>query len=258
MIAMNSPPDGFVNRPGGFLCLKKGKCHYLTSWRNSYLTPVSEGMGGSSAIQIQSTPLDSGYFLQTIPINLPYTETYVLSGWAKADALPANQERHYTAKLFTLKAEVYYSDGVKEDFFLPFSAEIDGEWQFASRVIVPSRKYNVTKILVICAYHYNVGDALFDNISLVREPAQTMTYDTNGYLTSVATPGVGADTNTYSNGNLTKVQTPGSGTYTYTYDSNHNVLTASNGQVKQTYTYDAAGLYSRSSSAKNGATGTSR
>ncbi|MBQ5865475.1 MAG: hypothetical protein IIW56_02205 [Oscillospiraceae bacterium] len=215
----------------------------VTGWTagtNNVTINTNEGIGITKAAAIASTPLVQGYLYQDIPLNLPYTQTYVLSGWANADALPSNQPMHPDVKRFALRAELYYANGTKQDVYLPFSAEIDGEWQFASSVIVPKEDSDVTKIRLYCVYHYNVGTALFDNISLVREPAQTMKYDDNGYLVSVATDGISEDVNTYDGGNLIQTVTQGSGTFDYTYE-NHNLKTATNGVITQTNTYNTMG-----------------
>lgn len=230
--------------PGNVNLLANGSLESSTGWnvKTPDTTSVkSGGLGGTKAMGMDIDPTSNGYIVQTVPVNLPYTETYVLSGWAKATALPNNQPQLPKTKLFTLKAELYYTDGTCDEFFLPFSAEIDNEWQFASMVLVPTKKQTVTKILVLCCYFQNTGLALFDNISLVREPAQTMKYDSNGYLVSVATDGISEDVNTYSGGNLIQTVTSGSGTFNYTYDSAHNLTKATNSVVTQTNTYNTRG-----------------
>lgn len=55
-------------------------------------------------------------------------------------------------------------------------------------IIVPkSPSKTVTSVTVRCEYGYNNGDALFDELSLTRQAAQTYTYDTNGNLKKVGT-----------------------------------------------------------------------
>ena len=101
----------------------------------------------------------------------------------------------------------------------------------------------VSSIQVLCAYEKNANTAWFDDLSLVREAAQTMRYDEEGNLESAATTGIKAETDTYENGNLIKSVTGGYGTYTYTYDSTHeHRLTAvTNDVVTQTMGYDQSG-----------------
>ena len=67
----------------------------------------------------------------------------------------------------------------------------------------------VSSIKVLCAYEKNANTAWFDDLSLVREAAQTMRYDEEGNLESAATTGIKAETDTYENGNLIKSVTVG-------------------------------------------------
>ena len=55
---------------------------------------------------------------QTINVNLPGTETYVLSGWAKADSVPLNNPNQRT---FQITATFTYSDGSTDNAQNPFS-----------------------------------------------------------------------------------------------------------------------------------------
>ena len=55
-------------------------------------------------------------------------------------------------------------------------------------IIVPkSPSKTVANVTVRCEYGYNNGDALFDELSLTRQAAQTYTYDANGNLKKVGT-----------------------------------------------------------------------
>lgn len=71
---------------------------------------------------------------------------------------------------------------------------------------MPKRDDAVIKtIRVVCAYERNVNEAFFDNISLVREVAQTMKYDKDGNLVSVKSTGNSEESSVFENGNLTKL-----------------------------------------------------
>ena len=59
----------------------------------------------------------------------------------------------------------------------------------------------MASVKVLCAYEKNANTAWFDDLSLVREAAQTMRYDEEGNLESAATTGIKAETDTYENGN---------------------------------------------------------
>ena len=146
-----------------------------------------------------------------------------------------------TWKEFGLRAIVTYSDGSTEYNYVPFNSDVT-QWQFSSLTIVPKKATTkVATIEVQCVYDKNDNEAYFDNLSLVKEAAQTMAYDENGNLESVQASGSEGESAEYEDGNLTSVTTGGSGTFTYTYDDKDNVVTASNGIVKESYTRDSYG-----------------
>ena len=187
---------------------------------------------------------------QNVKLNLPGTETYVLSGWGWADSVPDNDSaqtnENYagdTTKSFGLRATVRYTDGTEEHHYVPFSPDVK-QWQFASVTVVPKEPTKtVGYIQVVCAYEKNANEAWFDKLSLVREAAQSMRYDDEGNLISVTTTGMDEQTATYDNGNLLEAYTGGSGKYTYEYDETykHRVTSATEDALKQKYTYDGNG-----------------
>ena len=190
-------------------------------------------------------------------------KTYVLSGWAKANAVPDNEEKaegedaaaRDMHKQFGLRAIVQYADGSKEYHYVPFSPDVK-EWQYASLAIVPKKPgTQVKSIRVVCAYERNGNIAYFDNLSLTQEPAQTMKYDKDGKLVSVKSTGNEEETGQYENGNLKELVTGGNGTYRYDYDENYNLTSVTNDYVKDTLTHDGMGntLTSTLESAKTSA-----
>ena len=196
---------------------------------------------------------------QTIPINKPATDTYLLSGWgasyAAADnetALTDSTAENNSKRYFGLIARCNYSDGTKEYFYMPFNDDYP-LWQYASCVIAPkeaNQSKTLSSITVILAYDGNFNDkefysgAAFDNISLRQEPCNTYTYDSEGNLTAVNA--AGSDSNfTYSAGNkLTEAKTKANGTYTYKYENsnnNHLVTEITNDNVSMNIIYDKYG-----------------
>ena len=198
-------------------------------WTLSSAAQVTQG-----AIRITGSPNNAAANAsQTVAINLPSTETYVLSGWVTADAVPDTANTAYdpaedTNKQCGLRAEIRYTDGTEEFHYVPFNTDLSTK-QFVSYTIVPNPKNyqgvavvkTVKEIVITCAYESNANVAVFDNISLVREISQTMEYDANGNLKSVTTSGLDVDINTYSGGNLIKTVTGSQGVYKYTYDSTY-------------------------------------
>ena len=208
------------------------------------------GVAGSSrSLKITGDPLSaSTNAYQDITLNLPGTQTYVLSGWARANAVPDDPSEldnpNDVTKKCGLRATITYSDGATEGHYVAFNSDISNQWQFTSISIVPKQPAKtVQKIRVTLAYEGNANDCYFDNIALLREVAQTMKYDTNGKLVSVTSTGLDKDENTYSGGNLIKTVTGGNGTFTYTYDTTytHRLKSVSNGQITQAMGYDSTG-----------------
>ena len=231
---------------GGLLSSSSG-------WLNeSNGTATSETLSGgaiegTTALKIVGSPNTNKYIHQTVSVNQPVSQTYVLSGWAKANAVPDNVTAENTApendtnKQFGLRAVLTYSDNTTEAHYVPFNPDVT-DWQFTSLAIVPKKTSGtVSTIKVICAYEKNANTAWFDNLSLVKEVAQTMTYDDDGNLICVNSTGTTPESAAYSNGNLTQLNTGSSGTYNYSYDNKHNLTQASNQVVKEDYTYDSKG-----------------
>ena len=210
----------------------------------------SYGVAGSSrSLKITGDPLSaSTNAYQDITLNLPGTQTYVLSGWARANAVPDDPSEldnpNDVTKKCGLRATITYSDGATEGHYVAFNSDISNQWQFTSISIVPKQPTKtVQKIRVTLAYEGNANDCYFDNIALLREVAQTMKYDSDGKLVSVTSTGLDKDENTYSGGNLIKTITGGNGTFTYTYDTTytHRLKSVSNGQITQAMGYDSTG-----------------
>ena len=208
------------------------------------------GVAGSSrSLKITGDPLSaSTNAYQDITLNLPGTQTYVLSGWARANAVPDDPSEldnpNDVTKKCGLRATITYSDGATEGHYVAFNSDISNQWQFTSISIVPKQPTKtVQKIRVTLAYEGNANDCYFDNIALLREVAQTMKYDSDGKLVSVTSTGLDKDENTYSGGNLIKTITGGNGTFTYTYDTTytHRLKSVSNGQITQAMGYDSTG-----------------
>lgn len=204
----------------------------------------------SNSIRINGNPTDQGTnAYQDVALNLPGSQTYVLSGWVNANAVPDDDQNtakdlESKTKECGLRAIITYSGNFTETQYVPFNSDLSNTWQFVSMTVVPKESTKtVSKIRVVCAYEGNANVAYFDNISLVRESAQTMKYDSDGNLVSVTTSGLKEDTSTYENGNLIKTVTGGNGTYKYTYDSTykHRLTSVTNDLITQSVTYDSAG-----------------
>lgn len=222
---------------------------YWTMGTNARLSTSRGAASSSASLKVTGDPeSNSTNAYQDVLLNLPGTQTYVLSGWVYANAVPDDDtdldDPDDTSKQCGLRATITYSDGSTEGHYVPFNPALSNTWQFASLTVVPkSPKKTVSKIRVTCAFEGNANFAYFDNISLLREAAQSMKYDKNGNLVSVTSPGLDQDVNTYSGGNLIKTVTGGNGTYTYTYDTTykHRLTSVTNDLITQTMGYDGVG-----------------
>lgn len=212
---------------------------------------TTEGVANSGgAVKIIGSPENiAANAYQDIHINLA-SQTYILSGWVKANAVAADtgsEDGEDISKQCGLRAILYYADGTTEAHYVAFNSDLSEEWQFTSAAIVP-KKYD-TKILLIrvmCAYEGNANIAYFDNISMLRQAVQTMTYDEDGNLVSVDTTGLDNDVMDYVAGtNLIAMVTGGTGTYTYDYDdengNDYRLKSVTNNLITQYMGYDGTG-----------------
>ena len=222
---------------------------WYTQANNAASAATVTAIQGNKALSIVGDPQTDRFIWQTVTLNQPADQTYVLSGWAKASAVPDNVNEDNTPreqdtnKQFGLRAILTYSDNTTEYHYVPFNPDVS-DWQFVSMAIVPKKTGNnlrVSTIKVICAYEKNANTAYFDNLCLTKEVAQTMTYNDEGELVAVNSTGTAPESAAYSNGEMTQMQTSGSGTYNFSYDNQHNLTQASNGVVKENYTYDSKG-----------------
>lgn len=240
--------------PSGYNLLENGSMEmpdYGWTMNNGAAFSTTKAVAGSTtSLRVAGNPTDKGTnAYQDVAVNQPGTQTYVLSGWVNANAVPdedENKEKDLAdrSKECGLRATLTYSDGGTEDHYTPFNTDLTNTWQFASLTVVPKQtSKTVTKIRVTCAYEGNANKAYFDNISLTREDAQTMRYDEDGNLVSVLSPTLKEEVNSYENGNLIKTVTGGQGTYKYTYDSTykHRLNSVTNDLITQSMTYDSAG-----------------
>lgn len=95
-------------------------------------------------------------------------ETFTLSGYAKAPALPAKERNNGKNARFRLMARIVYSDSTAENHTADFSPSTQ-EWQYASIQFSKSKFKAVNYVEVSCEYSFNTGYARFDCIQLVQD-----------------------------------------------------------------------------------------
>ena len=232
--------------PSSYNMVENGAMSYDFGW-----TMGSGAAIGTNVLTITGNPTSSDTAAwQEITVNASGMRTYVLSGWAKTNGVAdtvntTTDPAQDTNKQCGLRAVLTYSDGTKEYHYVPFNTDVHA-WQFVSYAIVPKEPDKiVSTIRVVCAFEGNVKETSFDNISLIQEVAQSMSYDENGMLETVATTGLGADKDTYNGYRLLrKRETAGYGTYSYDYydpDNGYRLTHVSNGYVTERYHYSDVG-----------------
>ena len=137
--------------------------------------------------------------------------TFIVSGFGKATSALMSEN-----SIFALRAEITVLNKTKdengtltyEQNVVPYDFSFNkatGEWQYISGSFVIDENIMIGEIKIVCEYSNNIGDAYFDNISLV--------YDKEGDVSQY---------DYYENGKL-KYQKTGSNAAYYIYDSNGNI-----------------------------------
>ena len=225
---------------------------------NTSLTSEESLAPSTHSLKIIGDPANANtYAYQDIPINLKADQTFVLAGWVKANAVPDNMYTNEdpaqdTVKQCGLRAIIYYSDSTQEYHYAPFNSDLS-TWQFVSVGIAPKcPEKTISKIRVVCAYERNANTAYFDDIALLRESVQSMTYDENGRQTQSTSPEANDQNYTYyKDTDLIETFNGGYGTYNYTYDDNNRPVTAYNAYLTQTTSYDTVGNVSSTTLSSN-------
>ncbi len=216
--------SGFENGAWSTLSLTKGQI---------YTSGAKEGV---KCFRFEGNYINKNRISQTVEINKSGTQSYVLSGWAKASSAQSGGN-----KKFALGATVRYTDGTTKTDELKFNP-YNTDWQYVTGAIFPDPAKTVSNITIEAIYDYNVGEACFDSIALVSDLSSTSyTYDAKGNLLS--TSQTSKTTYSYTNdNNISKIISPSGYNYQYTYDDKNNLTSVtSEAGVKSDLTYDTYG-----------------
>ncbi len=99
-------------------------------------------------------------------------QTFVLSGWAKADTFVKRERDNCHENLFRIYAAIKYEGGESECHYADFSP-CTKDWQFTSVEFTKEKFRQIEKITVYCDYGYSEGVAYFDDIQLVCTNIET-------------------------------------------------------------------------------------
>ena len=212
-------------------------CRQTTSSDGQETTNANR-QNGTSSYRIVGEPGANKELVQTINVTGNENDTYIVSAWAKANAVEDSGDE---SRRFNISIRVVYSDGsISWRQAAQFNKSIS-DWQFASSAFTLSddnaaTKKTSAKIEVYLRYHSQANKAYFDNVQLIKDVSQSYTYDEDGNVISVQKDAEQKSTMEYNNSNLTKSIDAKGYAYTYNYDGKHN-MTKATSQRGLTYNY---------------------
>lgn len=199
---------------------------------------------GSVSFSIKGDVTKSKALYQEIPVSGAENDTYILSGWAKTTtAIPVDNRNNR----FRLSVHVVYSDGSTEVKNPPNFNTTITDWQYSSYAFTLSDGTSATKtpiaIRVFLTYALQGNRAYFDDIQLIKEPAQSYTYDEDGNLISVlATAKQNTSYEYNADQKIESYTDPKEYEYKYTYNDKGSLESYTNARgVKSTFDYDERG-----------------
>lgn len=220
---------------------------YSTAYISNHPNLLTYGvMKSSTPTTLTGSPSTENYLDNTLTavanddtkISPDATQTYLFSGWAKAESVPIKEGSN---RSFELRATVRYTDNTTDTQAVSYCTD-STEWQYAVLPIIPrySNK-TVYKITVGFYYNHNANSAQFKLGCLTKESVAQYEWTDNGDLQAVSSPSNTTQTYTYSGADLIQQVTKGNGTFNYTYDSHHNVTGVTNAGLSMSLAYDSKG-----------------
>jgi len=217
----------------------------------SDIATVDADRVGDYGFKMVGKPQLDKQLIQDVSIKGTEADTYIVSGWAKANAVPDDAK---DTKKFKISILVTYSDGSsKWKLTADFNNSVS-DWQYAAQAFDLSDGSSTgktpVKISVYLRYNKQANTAYFDDIQLVKQNVATYSYDSNGNLNLVKDSEASKADIDYTNPDTKKetndiyVQTDAKGYKTkYDYDSKHNVTQSisQTGMISD-FTYNSDGL----------------
>ena len=232
---------------------------YTTNSSNTVTQGVSTATRkkGKKSMRIVGDAALQKHIYQRVPVEGKSTDTYIVSGWAKASPVSSNYHLKQTAgagtttttddkyepiALFELCPEVKYTktdaDNVTTTVYqkkpaAKFNTSITG-WQYTATSFSLAYTggetgctYTPEMVTVIVRYYHQVNTAYFDHLMLCKEPAPTYTYDKEGNAVSVAANGEQTTNSKYdANNDLTSYTDTLGNKTTMTYNDYHQLILA--------------------------------
>lgn len=226
--------------------------HLPKYWGSATLNPgstiedmlVNDAYAGNQAFKLHCDPSDAKQIFQDVPTTGTEEDTYVVSGWAKATALPQDSDK---TRQFLLSVRVTYTDNTTLYKHVGYFNPCITDWQYVTASVTmsdnkDSTTKNVKAVALALRYQYEAQEMIIDNLQLIKEAVPTYTYDDDGNLVSVKENANQNSQMEYTGGNLTKSIDAKGFSYTYDYNDNKTLKKAtSQTGVNYNYTYEGKG-----------------
>ncbi|MDD4414258.1 MAG: carbohydrate binding domain-containing protein [Oscillospiraceae bacterium] len=197
---------------------------------------------GNNSFKITGSSSKIKEVYQDVPVSGVEGDTYIVSGWSKADAVSnPNGDRR-----FNIGIRITYDNGATAwKTVTPFNNAISG-WQYTA---IPfnlgdgtSAAPNPTNIRIYLRYQKQANKAYYDRIQLIKDEVNSYSYDSEGNLISTVKNAEQKSTMEYYGNDLTKQVNSKGYDYSYEYDSRHNLTQAKSQRgVLSNYAYNAYG-----------------
>jgi RHS repeat-associated protein len=214
-------------------------------------TDTSQSKDGTTSFKITGDAKLSKNIYQTIWIGEgSENDTYVISGWVKATAVPGGTT---AGRYFALDVGIDYLNQPDKTQWkvVNFNTDIVGDWQYVSGVIDCSdgndaTNYKVKDLRVYFLYYNNLNIAYFDHMQVTEKSGSTTKYtvnDSNNQLTETTVESGSKTTDVYdANDNLISSTDASGATTGYQYNSLNQLIKITHPDSSTTnYGYDSAG-----------------
>ena len=212
------------------------------------LTTTASYLDGKQSFKITGDKKALKSISQEVIVSGSENDTYIISGWTKAYAVPAfiKDTSSDIDRKYKISIKVTYTDGtyVWKDA-VNFNMDVVG-WQYGAVAIdlsdVTSAVKTPAKLTIYPRYDYQANTVYFDNLSIVKANVTNYSYDTNGNLTSAVSNAEQSTSMGYDKNDLTSVTDAKGNTSAYTYDKHNLTQAVSQKKVTSDVAYNTFGL----------------
>ena len=206
-------------------------------------------------LRMEGEYMDTVSLYQRVQMNVKDSGSVVIGGWAKADAVPENQE-YDNGRWFGMYAKIYYADSAGATKVVPVefntAVRIEGDttnapWQYVCGAVPLKSDYkteiNVLYIDLYLCYNKNVNYAYFDDIQMYYEEfGQAYSYDEKGNVISSIDAASQKTTFQNTGRDVSSISSPDGTGFEYVYnDKGFLTEYRSSSGVGGKYTYDNYG-----------------